>query len=204
MSYTPTTDFVALLRNSSLGEHVLSIPGLDFTVSALARAGLIRLSVGQTAPLVNQSTTAWLKPSLPSWAAEGILYLWDAATAAYEPATTALWINLLSGGSTYSFQSATAVTNLVTAGTSLLAVQRVAPATTSLMLPNLAAQWNTGRKLQIIDFSTGVVAHAIALTTPDGSTIMQRAAWQLLSTADQLAGITLQPSPELNSWVIAP
>jgi hypothetical protein len=46
--------------------------------------------------------------------------------------------------------------------------------------------------------------YTITLTTPDGSTIMQRASWQLLSSTEQLSGLMLQPSPDLNSWVIAP
>lgn len=91
MSYTANTDFLALLRNASGGERVLSMPGLDYVVASFARAGLITLSVGQTAPVINQATTAWFKPALPSWAAEGVLYLWNAGAAAYQPATPALW-----------------------------------------------------------------------------------------------------------------
>ena len=91
MSYAPNTDFMALVRNTSGGERVLSMPGLDFMVAAFARAGLISLSVGQTAPTSNQATTAWFQPAVPSWAGEGVLYLWNVGLATYQPATPSLW-----------------------------------------------------------------------------------------------------------------
>jgi hypothetical protein len=169
----------------------------------MARAGLFRLSVGQTAPTVNQVTTVWLKPSVPSWVAEGTVYLWDAAAGAYAVATPFLWNVLLSPGG-YAFQSATGVNNTIDAGTTLLAIQKAGPTSTGLILPNLGAQWSTGRALKIVDWSTAVVNHTITLTTLDGSTVMQQAALQLLSSAVQLAGVTLHPAPELNGWVIAP
>lgn len=203
MSYNPTTDFLGLLRQTADGARLERMPGLDYVVAAMARAGLFSLSVGQTPPTVNQPTTVWLRPSLPSWTAEGAVYLWNAPTGAYVPATSALW-NALLAPSGYAFQSATLASNLINTGTTLLAVQRVNPVSTALLLPNLAAQWASGRKLQIVDFSTGVVNHTIVLTTPDGSTIMQQPNWQLNSNAVQLGGLMLQPAPELNSWVVAP
>lgn len=205
MAYTPTTDFLGLLRQTSGGAVLTRMPGLDFVLDALFRAGMFQLSVGQVAPIVNQATTAWFQPALPSWTAEGILFLWDVATGQYEVATPALWIALLSGsGGGYLFQSAAAASNAIQAGVSLLAIQRTVPSTTNLLLPNIVGQWSTGRKLQIADFSTGVVSHTVTLTPQGTSTIMQRPSWALLSTADSAAGIMLQPSPELNSWVIAP
>lgn len=205
MGYSPTTDFLALLRNTGGGVRTEQMPGLDYVVAALARAGFITLSISATAPTTNQAATAWFQPASPSWTAEGVLYLWNGTVGAYQPATPALWaayfVPVISG---YSFQSVNAGAGVVTAGTTLLAIQRAAPAATSLILPTLAAQYATGKKLQIVDFSTGVVNHAITLTVPDTATIMQQAAWELLSTANQLAGIMLQPSPDLNAWVIAP
>jgi hypothetical protein len=204
MSYNPTTDFLTLSRLAASSVAFAEMPGLDFTVAALARAGLISLSVGQTAPTANQPATAWFKPALPSWTAEGMLFLWNAAIGAYAPATPVLWVAMLSGSTGYSFQSVAAGVAAVNVGTTLLAVQRTAPVATALVLPSLVAQWATSRKLQLVDFSTSVVSHVITLTTPDSATIMQKASWQLLSTADQLAGVMLQPSPDLNSWIIAP
>lgn len=203
MAYAPNTDFLALLRQTSGGVRSESVPGLDYITAALARAGMINLSVGQTAPSSNQSTTAWFKPALPSWSAEGKLYLWNPLTSQYEQATPTLWqqSNVVNS---YVFQSAPSPVNVVPAGTSLLAVQRAAPTATSLTLPNLVAQFISGRKLQIVDFSTSIANHVITLTTPDGATIMQRASLALRSTADSCAGVMLQPSPDLNSWVIAP
>lgn len=203
MSYNPLTDFLGLLRLSTAGVDAERMPGLDFAVSAMARAGLFRLSVGQTAPTANQPSTVWFKPAQPSWTAEGVVFLWNASTAAYEAATPFLW-NVLLTPSGYSFQSTAASNAVIDVGTTIFAVQRAAPATTLITLPVLASQWATGRALKIVDWSTGVVAHAITITTPDGKTIMKQSSLQLLSSAVQLAGVALHPAPELNGWVIAP
>lgn len=205
MSYTPTTDFLALLRQTSGGVRVESMPGLDFVVAALARSGLFTISTGQTAPTTNQASTAWFKPASPSWSAEGALYLWNAATSQYEPATMALWTAFLASGvSGYSFQNVAATAAAIIAGTSLLAVQRVNPVATALTLPPLAQQFAVARKLQVVDFSTSIVKHVITLTTPDGATIMQRTSLLMQSTPDSLASVMLTPSPDLNAWIIAP
>jgi hypothetical protein len=95
MSYNPTTDFLGLWRLSGGQVSKVEMPGLDYVVAALARAGLISLSVGATAPVVSQSTTAWLQTAVPSNSAEGVLQLWNAATAAYVAATPALLLDML-------------------------------------------------------------------------------------------------------------
>lgn len=202
MSYDPTTDFLGLLRLVGTGLRSERMPGLDYIVSALNRMGLFSLSVGQVEPTVNQITTVWLKPAIPSWEAEGTVYLWNAAAAAYQPATPTLWQLFLSPVGSI-FQSLPAAINIVNAGVSLGAVQRVAPAVTGITLPTIAAQFATQKDLSLIDYSTGVVNHTITITpTGAGATIMQQPSWQLLSTAVYLAGIRLRPSPDLNAWVI--
>lgn len=203
MAYAPTTDFLALLRQTGNSVQFARMPGLDYVVDALARAGMFRLFIGQTPPTNNQTSTVWLKPSLPTWVAEGSVFLWNAATGAFELATPALWAVLIAP-SGYSFQSVALATGVINAGVTLLAVQRTAPANTALVLPSLISQWLTGRPLKIIDWSTTVTNHLVTLTPPDGSMIMRQTSWSLLSTADQLAGITLHPSPDLNGWVVAP
>lgn len=201
--YDPRTDFLTLIRNAGGVASFAEIPGLDYVVAALARAGLITLSISQTAPIANQPATAWLKPSVPSWVAEGVLFLWNAVNVRYEPATPALWGTLLYGASSnYLFQSASAALNNVGNTTSLLAIQRAAPVVTVIALPSVASR--NGKPLQIVDWSTGVANHAIALIPSAGNTVMRLPSWQLLSTPDQLAGITLYPAAELNGWVIAP
>ena len=55
----------------------------------------------------------------------------------------------------------------------------------------------------IIGWSTAVVGHTITLLPSGGATIMKRASWVLVSTADQLSGVDLLPSADLNGWVIA-
>lgn len=211
MAYNPITDFPALLRVTGGGERFERMPGLDFVVLALARAGMITLSVSQTAPTVNKATTAWFLPASPSWTAEGVLFLWNGTTEAYEVATPALWTALLAVvflTNNYLFQSAPAANNVVDAGTSVLAVQRDnggIAAATSITLPNLNAQWAAQpNKLQVVDFSTNILSHDITISTPDGSTIMGLASLQVYSTPDQRAGVSLQPVPELNAWIVTP
>lgn len=201
MSYDPTVDFLGLSRLVSGAVRAERMPGLDYTVAALARAGLISLSVGQTAPIVNQPTTAWFRPSVPSWVAEGTLFLWDPTLLAYALATPALWTALLAPGA-YLFQSVTTPTAAVASNVTLLGIQRASPATTGITLPPVATR--AGRALQVVDWSSAVVGHAVTLTPFGAETIMRLPAFNLFSTADQLAGVTLQPSTDLNGWVIAP
>ena len=201
MSYTPTTDFLALVRQTDGGVALAEMPGLDYVLAAMQRAGMINLYVGQSAPIVNQAITVWLVPAQPSWTAEGVVFIWNQATAAYERATPALWAALLSGSASV-FQSAAAASVVVAALTTLVAIQRTAPSATSLTLPAISGRF--GKRLQLVDWSTGVVGHTITLLPSAGNTIMQRASWVLVSTADQLAGADLLPSADLNGWVIAP
>lgn len=126
MSYSATTDFLALLRQTSGGVRTERMPGLDYVVLALARAGIITLSVSQTAPATNQSTTAWFKPAVPSWNAEGALYLWNVVTAQYELATPALWSAFLFVTSSNIVQDvAVAGPAVIAANTTILRVMNV-------------------------------------------------------------------------------
>ncbi len=95
MAYNYLTDFVGLWRSVTGGVEKAEMPGLDFVVAALGRAGLINLVISGSPPVVNQDTTAWFKPSVspPDYAAEGVLYLWNGA--AYVPATPELFITML-------------------------------------------------------------------------------------------------------------
>lgn len=95
MSYNPATDFLGLWRNNAGAVSKAEIPGLDYVVKALARAGLFTLSVSATQPVANQSTTAWLQAAVPSYSAEGALFLWDKVTTTYLPATSTLLLQLL-------------------------------------------------------------------------------------------------------------
>lgn len=93
MAYNPATDFLALWRESGGAVSGEQMPGLDFVVAALDRAGLLNVVVSATEPGSNQSTTAWFFPAVPSTSAEGALYLWDGA--AYVAATPALLLEFL-------------------------------------------------------------------------------------------------------------
>ena len=95
MAFNPVTDFLGLWRLSGGNVSALQMPGLDFVVAALARAGVVSLSVSATAPVANQSITAWLQAAVPSYSAEGVLNLWDKVTSAYAPATPKLFLQFL-------------------------------------------------------------------------------------------------------------
>lgn len=96
MAYNPATDLLALARQTPNGVRVASVPGMDYVLAALARAGMFNMTVSDTAPTTDQATTAWLVPApAGSWSAEGQLFLWDAGLAAYAVATPALWIAFL-------------------------------------------------------------------------------------------------------------
>lgn len=95
MVYNPATDFLAVWRNIAGQVSKVEMPGLDYVVAALARAGVFVLSVGAAAPVANQATTAWLKAAVPSNTAEGALFLWDKVTTTYLPASGALFLQLL-------------------------------------------------------------------------------------------------------------
>lgn len=139
MSYTPTTDFLALLRLTSGGVRTERMSGLDWLVSAMARAGLFLISVSDTAPLSNQTTTAWFRPASPSWALEGALFLWNATTIQYEPATPTLFAALLTAVSPKVIQDvAVAGPTNVQTNASILRVMNVgAPVTLVMPLASL-------------------------------------------------------------------
>lgn len=91
MVYTPGTDFVALWRNQTGGAAKAEMPSLDFMITALSRAGLLSVTFSDTQPTSNQATTMWFRPAIPTYTGEGVLYLWNAATAAYVIATPTLF-----------------------------------------------------------------------------------------------------------------
>lgn len=95
MSYNPATDFLALWRNIAGVVSKVEMPGLDYVIAALARAGVIVVSVSATAPVANQSTTAWLRAAVPSSSGEGTFFLWDKVTTAYLAATPKLFLQFL-------------------------------------------------------------------------------------------------------------
>lgn len=203
MSYNPVTDFIALLRQTANGMRSERMPGLDYVVAALARAGIVNLSVGQLPPTSNQVNTVWVKPSLPnSTLAECTVYVYNTSAAVYQLATPALWAALFAAGYATVFQAIVAGAGTIADETTLLAVERANPATTALALPSVLNRVN--KTLRIADWSTAVVNHAITLTPNGAETIMRLPSFQMLSTVDQLAGITLYPSIDLNGWVITP
>lgn len=95
MVYNPATDFLALWRNIAGVLSKLEMPGMDYVIAALARAGVIVVSVSATAPVVAQSTTAWLRAAVPSSSAEGTFFLWDKVTTTYLAATPGLFLQFL-------------------------------------------------------------------------------------------------------------
>ncbi len=100
MAYNYLTDFVGLWRAVTNGVEKGEMPGLDFVVAALGRAGILNLVISGSPPVVNQDVTAWFKPSSspPDYAAEGVLYLWNGT--AYVPATPDLFFQFLINNTT--------------------------------------------------------------------------------------------------------
>lgn len=200
MSYNPITDFLGLLRQGSNAVELARMPGMDFVLAALSRAGIINLWSGQMAPTTNQARTVWIMPALPSWTAEGVVFLFNSSTGAYELATPALWSALLTTISSEVYQAVLVGAANVNGGTTLLAIRRSAPVATSLVLPALASR--VGGLLRVVDWSTSYVEHAITLTTPDGASIMRQTSFTAYSTPDQRASVALYPSPDLNGWIV--
>jgi hypothetical protein len=93
MSYTPTTDFIALARAVTGGVQKGEIPGLDLIVNILSRSGLFYITISATEPVANQAKTMWFVPATPSYSSEGTLKLWNGA--AYVTATPELFNDYL-------------------------------------------------------------------------------------------------------------
>jgi len=95
MTYNPVTDFLGIWR--ATGGNVVKgeMPALDLIIAALARAGIVSVSVSATQPVANQSTTAWLQAAVPSYSAEGAFRLWDKVTTSYLAATPGLFLQFL-------------------------------------------------------------------------------------------------------------
>lgn len=203
MAYNPSTDFLALLRQTSGGIRVESMPGLDYVLSAMARAQLFNLWVNPTSPpTVNPAPTVWLKASSVSYATEGSVFLYNADTGNFQPANPQLWRAVFAAAAAVSvFQSVTGNSANIGILTTLLAIERDNPGMTTLALPSVVGRT---LPLQIVDWSTNIAAHRIVINPSIGETIMRRATWSLYSTVDQLGGMTLYPSADLVGWVIAP
>lgn len=95
MSYNHITDFIGLWRRITGGVEKAMMPGLDWWVAAMARAGLINVVVSGTPPTGNEDQTAWFKPANPTYQAEGELFLWDNEQQGYFPATPGLFFKML-------------------------------------------------------------------------------------------------------------
>lgn len=188
MSYAPITDFLALLRLTSGGVRTERMPGLDYIVAALARAGLINLSVGATAPTSLQATTAWFKPAVPSSSAEGILFLWNAATLQYEPASPTLWAFIFAATAASVVQDVTTVGPVtVQANANVVRVQNVG-APVALTMP--LSQNMTGAIL-ISDWANHAGTNNITISLSGGQVFPNGAAtWTL---AGDGASVRLYP-----------
>lgn len=192
MAYTPTTDFLALLRQTSNGMRLAEVPGLDYLVAALARAGMFSLSVGQLAPTTNQATTAWFQPAIPSWNREGVLFLWNSVAVEYEPATPALWSALFLRTAVFS----EVVQDVVAAGP--VAVQTTADV---VRVQNVGAPValtmglavNASRTVLITDWANHAGTNPITITLSGGDIFPGGGnTWQIAADA---GSIFLRPVP---------
>ncbi len=92
----------------------------------------------------------------------------------------------------------TAASGTVSAGTRRVAIVRVSPTATTVILPSVAAQ--DGVPLTIFDWSSGVTGHTITITPHGTDTIMLLPSFPLYSNASSLASVTLYPSTDLSGW----
>lgn len=112
------------------------------------------------------------------------------------------------GESASDVQEVTASTDTISATVSTVVVNRSAPSTTGLTLPNAGARG--GRQLRVVDFSTAVTDHTITLTPASAAQkVMRQSTWSLFSNASSLAAVTLRPIVDPDDatnfvWVIAP
>jgi hypothetical protein len=192
MSYSATIDFLALLRLTSGGIRTERMPGLDYVVQALARMGIVNLSVSAVAPIANQATTVWLQPSVPSWVAEGAVFLWNVITSEYEVATPALWsaFFLASGTSGSVVQDVTtAGPVLVQTNARVVRVQNVG-APVALTMPLSATM---GGPVLISDWANHAGANNIQIGL-SGSDVFPLAAVTQTIAADG-ASVFLRPVP---------
>jgi hypothetical protein len=134
MAYNAVTDFMALLRQTSGGPRMARIPGLDYVLAAMARAGMFLLSVSATEPTTNQAATVWLQPSSQgSENAESSVFLWNSSTAEYEPATPQLWASVLSSQVVQEIVAGSPVPILENAG--IVKVNQTVSAPITLIMP---------------------------------------------------------------------
>jgi hypothetical protein len=111
-------------------------------------------------------------------------------------------------GASVSIQTVTGATGTILAGTDRLIINRTAPVTTNLTMPDAGGK--AGKKLGIIDYSQSVTNHSIVLTPFTGSQkIMRQSTWTLNSTSDSLAAETFEAvvdpdDPTNYVWVYAP
>jgi hypothetical protein len=192
MSFTANTDFLALLRLTSGGIRTERMPGLDYVVQALARMGIINLSVSAVAPAANQATTVWLQPFVPSWVAEGTVFLWNVAAGQYQVATPALWsaFFLASGSAGFVVQNITAAgPTLVQVNASIVLVQNVG-ASVALTMPLAATM---GGPVLISDWANHAGANNITIGLTGTDTFPLAAATQTIA-ADG-ASVFLRPVP---------
>lgn len=135
MAYNSVTDFLALLRTTSGGQRMARVPGLDYIIAAMARAGMFVLSTAATAPTTNQAGTVWLQPfPQGSYLAESSVFLWNAIESAFEPATPQLWAALFSQQVVQTVIAGSPVAVLENAG--IVKVNQTVSGAITLVLPD--------------------------------------------------------------------
>lgn len=189
MSYNPATDFVGLWRTITGGVQKEEMPGLDFIVAGLGRAGLVNVTVSSIAPVANQSTTAWFQPASPSYSAEGTLWLWNAGTSAYVAATPGLFRQFLEasfGASGVSWFTTTGGAPSNTVGNNGdFAIRTDSPG--GVYGPKAAGAW-PGSPLPGTSYSQISAALDFAFGTPAQGSLLYRGAGAWQSIAPGTAG----------------
>lgn len=164
MSYNPATDFVAIIRNPGTSPQAGSLPGLDFAIDALARAGAINVQIGGPAPTSNQLTTAWFVLQANSYGGEGTFMLWNAASQTYVGATPGLFALLVEATGKTAGLAAVSDTNYAAKATDRFITFKTLTAPRVVTMPALA-QFPVGTEVSIADESSNAsIATPITVT----------------------------------------
>lgn len=190
MAYSSLTDFIGLLRQTANGMRAVRMPGLDYVVEALQRAGMFQISVGQSQPVTNQSITVWFRPAVPSYVSEGVVFLWNPATVEYEVATPALWNALFLAVKQQVTQNvAVAGPTNVQTNADVVLVQNVG-ASVALVMPLSSTKANP---VLISDWANHAGTNNITITLTGGDVFPNGAVTQIIA-ADS-ASVFLRPVP---------
>lgn len=173
--------------------------------------GIYVVATGNWSRATDMDTNGDVVEGTRVWVTDGTLYdqtEWVVTSADDITIDTSDIVFENTGALVTDVQTVTGSSGTIASGTAILLVNRTAPSTTALTLPNAASR--DGVPLSIADYSQSVTEHTITLTPAlAAQKIMRQSTWTLLSNSANLASVTLVPivDPDDSSnyvWIIAP